>query len=470
MHMIVRKAAAAITAHTMLDPGDHVIAGVSGGADSVALLCVLCSLQKKWDLRLTVAHLNHMLRGGAACREAVFVQELADRLGLRCIVGERDVRAVKAETGCSLQEAARIARYRFFCELGEELGAQKIALGHTANDQAETLLMWLIRGTSGTGLAGIPPVRDGLFIRPLLAVTRSEIEAYLAQQQVSFIPDSSAGEPHYLRNRIRHQLMTLLEKEFNPRMVQTLSRLAELVRADNEVLDGIVRKIVDPLFALRNQQVVSFPVAVITGQPASLQGRIIKAVLAGLKGGGQGIFHQHVAAVNRLAERAGRSRTIQLPAGWSVTREYDRLIFMRDKPLQQHYSYTVERVPARISIAEIGRDMILAVEDLQEPAAELLAREKKIDFLDFDALQLPLTVRTWHPGDRFHPLGMSGSKKLKNFFIDNKISPRLRRCIPVLLSRDSIAWVGGLRIDHRFRLKETTRRVLKITLTGADIH
>jgi len=467
--MILRKAAAAITAHTMLDRGDHVIAGVSGGADSVALLCVLCSLQKKWGLRLTVAHLNHMLRGGAARREVAFVRELAGRRGLRCIVGERDVRAVKAETGCSLQEAARIARYRFFYELREELGAQKIALGHTANDQAETLLMWLIRGTSGAGLAGIPPVRDGLFIRPLLAVTRSEIEAYLAQQQVSFIPDSSAGEPHYLRNKIRHQLMTLLEKEYNPRMVQTLSRLAELVRADNEVLDRRVREIVAPLLASRNERGASCPVAFIAGQPAPLRGRIIKAALAGLKGGGQGIYHQHVTAVDRLAGGAGRSRTIQLPAGWSATREYDRLIFMREKPLQQHYCYAVDRVPARVSIAEIGRDMILAVEDLQEPAAELLAREKKIDFLDYDALQLPLTVRTWRPGDRFHPLGMSGSKKLKDFFIDNKISPRLRRSIPVLLSRDTIVWVGGLRIDDRFRLRETTRRVLKITLTGAGI-
>ena len=150
-----------------------------------------------------------------------------------------------------------------------------------------------------------------------------------------------------------------------------------------------------------------------------------------------------------------------------MTREYDRLIFMREKPLQQPYCYAVDRVPARVSIAEIGRDMILAVEDLHEPAAELLAREKKIDFLDYDALQWPLTVRTWRPGDRFQPLGMSGSKKLKDFFIDNKISPRRRRSIPVLLSRDTIAWVGGLRIDDRFRLKETTRRVLKITMTGA---
>ena len=188
--------------------------------------------------------------------------------GCAALVGERDVRAVKAETGCSLQEAARIARYRFFHELREALGAQKVALGHTANDQAETLLMWLIRGTSGAGLAGIPPVRDGLFIRPLLAITRSEIEAYLAQQQVSFIPDSSAGEPHYVRNKIRHQLMTLLEKEYNPRMVQTLSRLAELAaQLIMKFLTAGCGKLLHRFLLPGNERGVSCPVAVITGSP-----------------------------------------------------------------------------------------------------------------------------------------------------------------------------------------------------------
>jgi tRNA(Ile)-lysidine synthase len=465
--MIVSKAVKTIKTCTMLQPGDHVLVGVSGGADSVALLSVLCGLQKKWHLKLTVAHLNHMLRGEAARLEAGFVQELAGRNGVTCITEERDVRAFKEQNGGSLQEAARLVRYRFFLELRERLGAQKVALGHNANDQAETLLMWLIRGTSGNGLAGIPPVRDTFFIRPLIAVTRGEIESYLAQQKITYIPDSSAAEPHYFRNKIRHNLVALLQKDYNPRIVQTLNRLSELLRSDNEILDQMVRQIVDPMLSSRDEQEVSCSVDYITQYPGPLRGRIIKAIIAGIKGGSQGIYFNHVEAVRRVLEGAGRSRTIQLPAGWSVIREYDRLIFTQEKPRRQSYCYAIDGIPARVSIAEISRDIVLSVEDLQEPVDKLLAREKNIDFLDYDEIQLPLTVRTCRPGDCFYPLGMGGSKKLKDFFIDNKISPRQRRTIPLLLSRDVIAWIGGLRIDDRFRLKETTRRVLKVTMTRA---
>jgi tRNA(Ile)-lysidine synthase len=464
---VLIKAVTAITAHSMLQPGDHVIVGVSGGADSVALLCVLLSLRKKWDLTLTAAHLNHMLRGAQARREAEFVRELAGRSSVQCIIEERDVRACKEQSGASLQEAARMVRYRFFCELRERLGAQKVALGHTANDQAETLLLWLLRGTSGAGLSGIPPVRDGVFIRPLIKVPRAEIEAYLAGQQIPYVPDTSAAEPHYVRNRIRHDLMPRLAHDYNPRIVQTLNRLAELVRGDNEILEHIVREIVDPVLASREEHGVSVPVAAVRKYPEPLQGRIIKAVIAGLKGGSQGIYSVHVEAVRRLLEKAGRSRKVQLPAGWSVIREYERLMFTQGKPVLKPYFYRVNGVPARVSIAEIGRDLVLSMENLQGPADKLLTREKNIDFLDYDEIQLPLTVRTWRPGDRFNPLGLGGSKKLKDFFIDNKISPQQRRAIPLLLSGDTIAWVGGLRIDDRYRLKETTRRVLRVTMTGA---
>jgi tRNA(Ile)-lysidine synthase len=360
-----------------------------------------------------------------------------------------------------------MVRYRFFCELRERLGAQKVALGHTANDQAETLLMWLVRGTSGEGLGGIPPVRDSVFIRPLLAVTRAEIEAYLAQHRIGFIPDSSAAEQHYSRNKIRHRLIPLLQKDYNPRIVQSLSRLAELLRADNEILKHAVRDIVDPVLAGRDERGVSLAADALKTCPAPLQGRVIKALIAGLKGTGQGIYSVHVAAVQRLLQDAGRSRTVQLPGGWSVTREYDRMLFTHEEEACTPYCYRVDGVPARVSIAEIGRDLVLTLENLHEPVERLLAREKNIDFLDYDAIQLPLTVRTWQPGDRFCPLGLGGSKKLKDFFIDHRIPPRTRRAMPLLLSGDAIAWVGGLRIDERFRLTRTTRRVLRVTMKNA---
>ena len=462
--MIVDKVIQTIKKYHMLSPGDHVIAGVSGGADSVALLSILCSLRDQWRLTLTVAHLNHLLRGAAAQQDALFVAELAERLGLPCITEEQDVRAYRQREGLSLQEAARTVRYKFFLDLRQRIGARKVALGHTASDQAETLLMWLIRGTSAAGLAGIPPVRDDIFVRPLISITRAEIESYLNEQHISYIPDSSASEQHYLRNKIRHQLMPLLQHDYNPNMVHTLNRLGELLRQDNEMLDTMVREGVAGIVPPGQENEFVFPVKSIQKYPEALQGRIIKAVIARIKNSSQGIYFRHIEAVRQLISSMGPSKKIQLPAGWSVVREYDTLIFTRKKFQKSSFYYTFDCLPERISILELRKALVFKVEEMHYPGDNLLTPKKNIDYLDYDRLKFPLTVRNYQPGDRFYPLGLGGSKKLKDFFIDKKISPRERYNIPIVLFQDKIAWVGGLRIDDGFRIKPGTRKALKIQL------
>jgi tRNA(Ile)-lysidine synthase len=246
--------------------------------------------------------------------------------------------------------------------------------------------------------------------------------------------------------------------------VHTLNRLGELLRQDNEILDTRVREIVAGIFPPIQENEFIFPANRIQEYPEALQGRIIKAVMGRIKNSSQGIYFKHVEAVRQLISTSGPSKKVQLSAGWSVVREYDKLIFSRKKFQKSSFCYSFDYLPERISIQETRKAIVFRCEERQYPGDAILTPEKNIDYLDYDELKFPLTVRNFQPGDRFYPLGLRGSKKLKDFFIDNKISPRERYNIPIVLFQDKIAWVAGLRIDDRFRLKPGTRKALKIQL------
>src|SRR6266436_6223901 len=233
--MFVVEVQACIEAHAMLSPGDKVIVAVSGGADSMALLFALFQLRSMYDLTLMVAHVNHQLRGTEAEQDALFVEQQAACLGLPFYQTCVDVRALQRSSGMSLQHAARQLRYRFFHALYQTLDATRVALGHTADDQAETLLIRLLRGSGPAGLAGIPPVRLP-FIRPLIAVSRQVISSYLQTERFSWVKDSSNEHAVYLRNRVRLDLLPKLQ-QYNPQIVRRLNELADMLRADSQVLE-----------------------------------------------------------------------------------------------------------------------------------------------------------------------------------------------------------------------------------------
>jgi tRNA(Ile)-lysidine synthase len=459
--MFLQKVLATIQQYQMVKQGDHIIVGVSGGADSVTLLAILHALKDRWNLKLTVAHLDHGLRGEASRKEAEFVHNMAEAMGLPCVSEERDVLSHKKKTGLSLQDAARDIRYAFFMDVCNRLHAQKVALGHHADDQAETLLIWLIRGTTPAGLAGIPPVRNGIFIRPLITVCRSEIESYLKERKICYIPDNSADEPQYLRNKIRHQLIPLLTQEYNPKIIKNLVQLSDVFRKDNEILDGMVAEAVDKILIRGN----TCSVDKLKSYPIGLRGRIIKKIISCVKGDSRGISSKHIDAICRLLDGAGATKIVQLPAGWSVLREYGCLTFAHETLDAKTFCYTFDNIPTTVKMDEIKKEMVLSVEHLNTKDRGFPDMGNNIACLDFDAVKLPMIVRNHVPGDRFYPLGLGGSKKLKDFFIDSKIPLRIRKKIPVLLFQNKIAWVSGLRIDHRFRLKPNTKKMLKIRLT-----
>ncbi len=447
----------------MLSPGDHVIAGVSGGADSVAMLLALHELKQDLRIDITVAHLNHGLRGEAAGREAEFVAALASRLALPCLCETRDVRAEKNASGTCIQEAARAVRYRFFNEILRRCGAQKLALGHTMDDQAETVLMRLLRGASTRGLGGIPPVRDGIIVRPLISMRRAAIERFLRDCGCDFIPDASAQEPQYLRNRIRHELLPLLTRTYNPRIVEALCTTAELAREDDFYLQAAAENALEG-FLHRDSTGVRISVSLFERNPL-LAGRIIKRAIESVHGSSRGLTSVHISAIAALTACTGSARSTPLPGGLIARREYEHIVIgAPDKPAGS-YLVQVEQLPADVELPQAGVRVLIRRTPLDAAAPLKRAAAGDTLLLSADSITLPLVVRSWMPGDRIRVFGSSAAKKVKAVFAERKIPLRLRGRIPLLACEGRILSVGALCMAEDCRVTTDSREVLAVTVT-----
>lgn len=435
---------------------------VSGGADSVALLCVLKALEDELGIRVAAAHMDHMIRGEQSRKEREFVTALAGRLGVPCFADARDVPAAKARDGLSLQDAARNVRYAFLREALEALDADRIAVGHHADDQVETVLMWFIRGAFLKGLSGIPPVREKVFIRPFIEVTRAEIEQYLQKNRIEYLGDTSIKETHYLRNDIRHNLLPILREAYNPRIDEAVTRMAGLFRRDDEFLQEMARQAVENCIIDTGAEFCC-SIEKIGTYPEALYGRMVLNMISRIRENTRGIAFKHVTAVCALFS-TGPVKTVQLPGGLSVRREYDRLIFGNLAKTVFPYVLSYDSLPEAVLIEGAGIKLVFNIIVTADPDKLLQNRAPNTELLNYDRIRFPLCIRSTQPGDRFFPLGMKNSKKLKDFFIDEKISPGERQKIPLLISGDRIACVCGLRIDDRFKLKENSSRVLSVKM------
>lgn len=452
-----------IRAHAMIAPGDHVVAAVSGGADSVALLYALCALKDQLQARLTVAHLNHGLRGEDARREAVFVETLARDLGLPCVCEVRDVRAEKSLEGVCLQEAARSVRYRFFDDVLTRCSADRLALGHTMDDQAETVLMRLLRGTSTRGLGGIPPVRGTAIIRPLIHTRRSDIEQFLRRRGLSFVQDTSAREQHYLRNRIRHELMPLLSRQYNPRIVEALCTTAALARDDEALLQKAAAEAADG-YTEESGGTLRLPVRLLSENPRAA-GRIVRRAFERLHGSCRGLSSAHVRNVTALCGCEGSDAQVPLPGGIIVRREYDSLLMSTVCRPAEPFSLTVDRLPADIVIPP--GDVRVTMCRVPDACMIGTCRQQAANTLHLaaESISMPLTIRSWRPGDRMRPLGFHAEKKIKALFAEKKVPVRLRARIPLIESGDMIACVGALRIAEHCRVTPGSSAVIAVTVT-----
>jgi len=453
---LLSRVVGTIRCHHMLEAGDRIGVAVSGGVDSVVLLDVLASLRNEFHLALAVLHLNHGMRGEEARRDQRFVQALSTQYALPYVDHEVDCPRYRKENSLSPQAAARELRYRFFEEAISTHDLDKVAIGQTADDQAETVLMRLIRGGGTRGLKGIPPVR-GRYIRPLIEVWHEELLAYARHQGLSFVQDSSNLKKDYLRNRVRHELLPALQ-EYNPAIKERLLHLAQVLGEDESYLQGLTDEAARGI--VFGDQGCSIPVPHLLSLPPALQLRVLQRAFTSLSSGGV-LEYPHVKGIKDLIQGGGGNKRLALPGGYWAQRIYDTLLLGKGEEISEGIERAIDlAVPGRTRLDGLGVELEAAImAGNPDPPAD-----PPVAYLDYHRLAFPLRARSYRPGDRFIPLGMDGHKKLKAFFIDLKIPREERVKIPVVISGDSICWVGGWRIDERFKVGKDTKKVLKLTM------
>ncbi len=447
---------------------DKVLVAVSGGADSLALLYLLHQFSKELGYDLFVAHLNHLTRGEESDEDARFVEKEAGKISLPVFVGKIDVVVEKSILKSSFQESARILRYRFLEKTLMSIKGNKIALGHTADDCVETVLMNLLRGTGLRGLAGIPETR-GHVIRPLLHCTRSELEQFLNDRNMAYRTDSSNNEKKYLRNKIRHEVIPFL-RTFNKNISGNLLSLAEIARGEEQWMSEKTRELYSQLVKTENGG-LCFEVTEFEKQPQAMKRRLIRETFYRLTGSLREITALHVWQVLELFARARVGSGLRLPGNVRVVCGYGTVSFSLSKDSKDDGLPEIDRktirleVPGVTSLAQLGIQLNVR---LVEPSADLPQPvDKKQAYFDFDKTGEDIRVRFFQPGDRFMPLGMRGHKKVKSYFIDQKIPREKRLSIPILTNgKDDIIWMYGERISEQFCVAENTKKVLFIEGKG----
>ncbi|OPY85506.1 MAG: tRNA(Ile)-lysidine synthase [Syntrophus sp. PtaU1.Bin208] len=457
--------------YRMLKGGEHVVAAVSGGPDSMALLQVLTLLSSEFDLTLTVAHLNHGLRGAESDAEEQLVCRLSKERGIPCVIKAVNLTALreKEKRRRSLEDIGREERYFFFSNLAKEIGATRVALGHHREDQAETVLMNLIRGTGLEGMKGILPVRDRIYIRPLLDVSRKEILEFLHAEEVPFLEDSSNRQDQFLRNRIRHHLIPILQERYNPQIVDSLNRTACIARREDDCLKSRASQILDDwkIPSQVKDGMAFLEIAQLLRLHEALQHRVLKTLLGRMFSSNCRVISAHIQAVVDLCRGRKPDGVLHLPDKILVKREYDQLTFIHldDSSTEgrsgKDFSYFV-KIPDSVEVKELG--IIVKTTFAERDDEKVLGAGDKVAYLDYDKLVMPLAIRNRRKGDRFQPMGMAGSKKLKAYFIDEKIPRRKRDAIPLLVDGHSVVWIAGLRLSERTRVKKETIHIVKIEI------
>lgn len=461
--MLLEQVKRTIDRYHLLDKGDRLIVGVSAGVDSMVLLHLLNTYRQEFDLSLIVAHINHGLRPKESEKEAELVQKESERLGLTFEYGQFNVKEFQKVGGISLQDAARKIRFHFFNVLLQEYNANKIALGHNADDQVETVLLRLMRGSGLKGLKGMLPIREGRVIRPLLEVWRREIESFAEEMKIPYLLDSSNLEKNYLRNRLRLTLIPLIEKEYQPNFKKIVLKISTILREENDYLERGAEEAYQKIVR-EEKDALSFKFSEYQFLHPAIQWRIIQKMLGRIYSGETVIEEREGMEVDQIYKKFHQlspSFFIELPHGVSLEKRYDLVLIGKGwvKPVPP---FEVELIsPGRNYVEEIKREVVIEETSRDDKFKDLYGLPD-IALLDYQSLQFPLKMRNFRPGDRFRPLGVKGTQKLKEFFIDHKIPKFERPRIPLLISGEMIAWVVGYRIDERVKVTEKTQRILKV--------
>jgi len=460
---MIKKVIKTIEKYKLLDEEDRVVAALSGGPDSTALLVALVQIAKQLDFSIIVAHYNHGLRGTSSDEDEKYSQELAIKLGLIFVSGKMDQKL--RQKGKSPEDFYRQQRYQFLDKVAEDYNAQKIALGHNIQDQAETVLLNLLRGSGLGGLKGILPMREGKFIRPLIEVSRGEIIAFLSEAGISYCQDSSNESKIYLRNKIRFELIPYLKEKFNPRIEENLAQMAEILRQDDEYIRNSVQEALKSTY-IQNQsnRIISLNIEYIKGLAPAIRSRLFKKILESLNPEKNGFSFSNIKALERLAQVTESGKRISLPLGIEAKREYDSLILERDKIClkQVDYEYPVN-IPGIIHVKETNRT--ISIEKTFRDKIDQHNKNKV--YLDLDKIQQPVILRNRRDGDRFQPLGMKGRQKIKSLFINQKIPRNKRNEVMLLVDRNSVIWIENIHLSERVKISPQTINILALEIINS---
>ena len=465
MFPLAERVRRTIRRHDLLPSGTRVVVGVSGGSDSVALVHLLVELQEAGNFRVAgVAHVHHGLRGEGADRDEAFCRELAESLSLPAFVEHVDVRERARRERRSLEDAARLERGEALRRAADASGSDRIAIGHTRDDQAETVLLKLLRGAGTRGLAAIHP-RIGPVVRPLLDVGRDDLRGWLDGRGLTFVEDETNEDFRFRRNVVRHRLLPVLRQEFGSAVTVALARHAEVAREDESLLNSLAAPLVLRLVRT-DESNIAVDCPGMAELPAALQRRVALQALR-MSGVREPGFEQ---ALNLLALAGGTSGALQLPGGVRARRVGPSVILSAaadDFTGQDGFRYELT-VPGSVWIPEAGRTM--GAEPMSPDQPELLGcltvTNPSTAVIGGDRVPAGLVVRSWNRGDAVRPLGLGGRKKLQDLFVDRKVPRAARRRLPLVVDRaDRIVWVPGLAIDEAYRVTRDTRAVVVLTMS-----
>ncbi len=467
---MLKRVRETIEKHEMLQYGDRVGIAVSGGPDSVALLNALITIAPEYGLELSVLHLNHGIRGKASDNDEAFVREEAGSKGLPFRTKSISVPDIMKRKKGSLEDISREERYRFFEEIVSGDHLDRIALGHNMDDQAETVIIKFLRGSGMEGLRGMLPVRDRIYIRPLINVARSEIDSFLKKEGIGFVRDESNESTLFLRNRVRNELIPELREQYNNRLVDTINRTASILRAEDDFIGNTVEGILVDWGISRDESETRLEIKKLAALHEALRHRIIKELLEDKTSSKKGIGYRHVRAVLDLAEGENVSGILSLPLNVTVAREYDTIIIDRDevvrhssggKPVSEGeategFLYQV-KIPSQITVP--GADMGFRFKFVESDEINFGLRNAV--FIDYNQIVPPIYIRNISEGDRIQPFGMKGTKKLSDIFIDRKIPKRKRGRIPLVADEKSVVWIPGIMLSQRVKITDMTEKVVK---------
>lgn len=507
VHPFVAKVKKTITFHSLFQPGSRLLVGVSGGADSVALVYVVHDLACNWGLHLRLLHVNHSLRGAESDADERFVKTLATKLSLPVICERLKLQASKRCRDTSLEDRCRQERYRCYLKYARRYRVDGIVLAHHKDDLAETMLMRMLRGAGIHGLHGFLPkssYQGVMILRPFYNVTRHEIQDFLESKSICWREDSSNRDMRFLRNKVRIKLIPLLQKEFNPAIVDTLARMAHIMRIEDQYLEFQAKLVFEQHVMRGSKDVLCFPAKVFHSVDPALSQRLLRLAYIEISGQPYGPEHTHVETLSKaiLANETGQllkcSHNILVYVSYyhvifariTVARETHKqallcrlfdllkknMLLETVQPLLSLRTQTI--TVSRSAFHRLNKHVVHHLNGWQislkrvRNTSSLLKRVSRqanaaplIQYYDMDGIHFPLLIRSRRDGDRFQPFGSTGTQRLKQFFINMKIPLYLRDHIPLLCDKRQILWIMGVRRGNAGRIGPASKQLLRIELS-----